>query len=118
MGFRSTFVTDCWFIEWPDWFRKKYEENVYIPDVGKHGCLASKYEAKRYFIWSELEEDIQKCLTGEDQITLVWLHECRGITKVVITTKCIRFMEPDEWEEVEYPTHNYCYGCSDFDRCT
>lgn len=111
MGFRSTFITSDYSIEWPEWFVDKY--NRYI-NIGS--CLSSKHEYKAYDD-AELYSDIQKCLPerwrDDFDFNLVYLHECDGVTKVKITKKKIIISEPHEWKEVEYITHSYCYGCSE-----
>ncbi len=115
MGFRSTFSSSDYDIEWPDWFREKYYRFVNIDS-----CLTSKWEVKLYFGGAEdLTEDIQKVLTEQEEpwddleFILLFLHECDGCTRCHITPEYIRWSEPVEWIAVDENTHGYCYGCSD-----
>lgn len=115
MGFRSTFVTQDYYIQWPEWFIAKYSDHVNFND-GK-GCISSRQEKKSYGVFSELEDDIQKVLkeieSKLDGFILVWLHECGGITRVSISKDSITYREPDSWRNTDDITHDYCYGCSD-----
>jgi hypothetical protein len=99
MGFRSTFVTDDsdFTRRIPDWFRDKYRNWINI-----NGCLSSRYEGKRYGVFSELEEDIQKILKEHDttgQVRLVWLDEDGGIDKVTITANDITTRDEYQGED-------------------
>ena len=118
MGFRSTFVTEHYPIQWPQWFIDKYERSVFFPE--KHGSICSRFEAKTYMSWSELDVDIQKAINWDelklDNVVLVYLHECGGITRVQISKDNILYSEPKEWDETECVTHDYCYGCSDIKK--
>lgn len=111
MGFRSTFVTgDCFGEDIPEWFIEKYQGAVNI-----NGCLSSTHEYKSYGFFNNLEEDIQKIIRPGQEVAMVWLHECGGITKVHISKNTIVYMEPETWKTTDDITHNYCYGCSDQD---
>lgn len=116
MGFRSTFTTvDYGAIEWPEWFKEKYKENVSFNESGR-GAIHSKSECKTYGIWIDLHVDIQKAINWEQftlKFVLVYLHECGGITRCQISKDSIKWSEPDSWRSEEYITHHYCYGCSD-----
>lgn len=114
MGFRSTFTTEDYAITWPDWFVDKYQNYIWFNE-SKSGALHPKFEAKCGF--GELEQDIQKCLTDEnDSLVLVYLHECGGITRCQIERDLIIWSEPDSWALTPGITHSYCYGCSDAKR--
>lgn len=120
MGFRSTFTTSSLYIQWPTWFRTKYEASCYIPQDAQHS-LASKTERKTYTTWENLPEDIQTALNelnyGYDlPFILVYLHECGGITRVQIEKDHIYYSEPLKWQITEKMTHAYCYGCSDITK--
>lgn len=117
MGFRSTFITEDYYVQVPNWFREKYQSWVFMDEKG-FLPIASKVEVKTYMRGKELEKDIQKVIIEDkkfnlDFIVLVWLHECGGITRVEIHKDKILYSEPQEWKQVEDVTHNYCYGCSD-----
>ena len=79
MGYRSTFVTSHCNIEWPQWFRDKYQRAVYIPEKG--GVIASVTEGKFYSpgvgLYGELVEDIAKVegVRGNSLFWLVVMHE-------------------------------------------
>ncbi len=121
MGFRSTFTTSDYPIEWPSWFREKYAGSVHVPEKGG---LSSKAEHKVYFSWQDLEADIQKAIVWDEwgggapfRFALVYLHECGGITRVEIGKDSVAYTKPIEWEETDDELgHNYCYGCSDVER--
>lgn len=118
MGFRSTFTTsDMGIIDWPDWFRKKYESWAYIP---KFGTMSSKKEVKIYFTAEDFEEDIRRAIDWDKikskrSFVLVWLHQCGGITRVQIEKDCIKYSEPLEFHKTEGVMHaDHCWpGCSD-----
>jgi len=122
MGFRSTITTEDIRYEIPKWFVEKYSylcfgsvenENGVVPSFP----ISSKREVKFYSSISEQEVfvDIQKILKEKDfdDLVVVLLHECGGITRVKITKDSITAKEPTEWKEVKSVEHNYCYGCSD-----
>ena len=118
MGFRSTFTTSCYSIEWPDWFREKYKGLVHFPP-DKIGAISAVYEAKMYMSWIDLADDIQKSLVGYGffgrsglEFMVMFFHECDGCTRCHITEKYIKWSEPGSWEWVDRNTHDYCYGCS------
>lgn len=116
MGFRSTFTTECYSIEWPDWFVEKYKEWVHFPGDRK-GSISSSTEGKTYGIFEDLHSDIQKVIDWEWlsplNFVLVYLHECGGITRCQIERDRIVWSEPDGWRETDGVCHDYCYGCSD-----
>lgn len=115
MGFRSGFLTTDMHVEWPDWFYDKHKELVHF-NPERLGAISSKHECKHYGAWSNLEKDIQKVLADADKdfsVTLLYMHECRGVTKFEITKDSIRVLEPQHWSETKEITHHYCYGCSD-----
>lgn len=116
MGFRSTFVTEDWPIEWPDWFVNKYSDHVWINADKKH-AISSKREGKTYGIFCDLAEDIRKAINWDDftmkHFVLLYLHECGGITRCQVDKDSVRYSEPDVWKEVEGPSHWHCTGCSD-----
>lgn len=118
MGFRSTVMSEDYVIEWPKWFKKKYD---YL--VPTEGMLLLDHEIKPYLA-EEFGEDVQKALLETrpellegDGYTMIWLHECGGITKVQVMTDRILSGYPVGWkvEEGYFPQsrHSYCYGCSD-----
>ena len=112
MGFRSTFITEDYAPKYPKWFKDKWKDAVFI---GKGTVIASKHEAKTYGLWMDLEEDLQKVMAEWDleDMILIYLHECGGITRLKITKDKIIYSEPTGWKETEQVEHNYCYGCSD-----
>lgn len=123
MGFRSNFITeDLGGIEVPTWFTQKYP-NHYCwrnNETGRYFFpIMQPWESKFYSPLEETEifQDIQKILKERaekypEQVVLVLLHECGGITLVCITRESITGREPLEWKEVESVEHDYCYGCS------
>lgn len=120
MGFRTTMTTGDWCLNIPNEFLDKYpyirafrnEENGTY-----HLPLSLNTEIKFYSSFEETEmfKDIQKLMVEQDveDIDLVLLHECGGITKVIIYKDKILGMEPTEWKNVDSVEHNYCYGCND-----
>lgn len=115
MGFRSTFVSQDYDIDWPEWFVDKYKDTVHFTE-SKSGVICSKSEGKTYGVFSELEIDIQNAIDWNSHnipFVIVWLHECGGITRVQIEQGEIKFSEPSEWAKTNGVGHNYCYGCSD-----
>lgn len=126
MGFRSTITTEDLGYKIPKWFVEKYPYLSFgitidnIDNVDKEFPsfpISSKCETKFYDKVSEQEvfTDIQKILKEQDieELIVVLLHECGGITRVKITKNTITAREPIEWKEVDVVEHNYCYGCSD-----
>jgi len=124
MGFRSTLISENIDISWwPEWFKDKYSEII-----GTEGVLRSKHEMKTYR-YEQLPNDIQKALMeanpkllGMEGFTIIWLHECGGITKVQILADEIIAGDPSGWTTYSQEKdgcvsqdggHNYCYGCSD-----
>jgi len=122
MGFRSTMITGQNGLDIPEWFVEKYEEdfNFYKRSSGEYQTpISSKCEMKTYFpLYKEFIDDL--FILVKDQgidLSLVFLHECDGITKVDITSKGIVCGEPTGWKITgtgleNGVTHNYCYGCS------
>lgn len=116
MGFRSTFVTEDYSVEWPEWFKEKYDGWINF-----NGCISSTTEGKTYGVFSSLAEDIQKALKEAKAelslgFVLIFLHECGGITRYEIHPDRINISEPSGWDKVDDITHHYCYGCSDADK--
>lgn len=115
MGFRSTFTTQDYGIQWPQWFREKYAGVIWFTGEGK-GPLHSVREAKTYLLWGDLPTDIQRAIDWSNPLknfVLVYLHECGGITRCQIEKDAIKWSEPEGWCITEGVEHNYCYGCSD-----
>ena len=116
MGFRSTFTIEDYAINWPQWFMDKWGKLCWF-NTDANGVFASKHEAKTYMAWEELPSDIQKAIDWDDfrldDIVLVYLHECGGITRCQIEKDAIKWSEPDGWRKTNGVEHSYCYGCSD-----
>ena len=114
MGFRSTFTSEDKNILWPDWFVTKYRGLIHFHPENR-GPISSVHEAKTYMTWESLPEDIQRVMQQSrvDDLTIVYLHECGGITRCEIHNDQILWNEPSAWETTEGVTHHYCYGCSD-----
>lgn len=131
MGFRSTMISEDYHREIPEWFVSKWDNihcHIRIPidafgnptNEGRpyFSFPISTLKERKFYAEFEREElflDIQKVLKELKikNICVVLLHECGGITKVVISEDKIEGMEPIEWKKVESVTHDYCYGCSD-----
>lgn len=123
MGFRSVLITeDRRGVEVPPEFLVKHPtlQAVRNEEDGKtYFPLSSMTESKFYANFEEhqLFLDIQKLLRNIEHfdlgINIVLLHECGGITKVIIYKDRIVGMEPTGWKMVEAVEHDYCYGCSD-----
>lgn len=119
MGFRSTMTTEHYYQEIPQWFLEKYPDLAYgaMKEQRWSFPISLRGERKFYDKFSEQEifVDIQKILREKDidDISVVLLHECGGITLVKIGRDKISGREPVEWKEVEMVEHNYCYGCSE-----
>ena len=115
MGFCSTFTTQDYAIQWPQWFRSKYAGAIWFPE-GDAGPLHSVREGKTCTRWEELHTDIQRAIDwsdAPDNFVLVYLHECGGITRCQIEKDAIKWSEPEGWRATEGVKHSYCYGCSD-----
>lgn len=115
MGFRSTFTTLDYRIDWPQWFRDKYAGLIWFAEDGV-GPLHPVREKKTYMAWKTLPEDIQRAIDWSDfgqRFVLVFLHECGGITRCQIERDSIRWTEPLTWHTTPGVTHDHCYGCSD-----
>lgn len=120
MGFRSTFVTEHYSrIALPPWFVEKWQDRVHFGEGGTLP-LASRWEAKQYVTWCDLEQDLQRAFPWDASnapgpVAILYFHECGGVTRAEIRRDAIRYIEPvqAEWEVVDEPTHSYCYGCSD-----
>jgi len=88
MGFRSTFITESYNLELPDWFLEKWLPKANFWE-DRTFPMSSKQEMKEYSSpGKELAEDLQKAIPWEDwtakSFPLIWLRECGGITKVKI----------------------------------
>lgn len=125
MGFRSTLISEAG-AEWPDWFRAKYAEWL-TGNEGRTVVLATPWEMKTYYgVGVYLTEDVHRALTetgyfneaSDQSFSMVWLHECGGITKVQVNADGVRMSDPADWRYVHNADgdHNYCYGCSDLKR--
>jgi hypothetical protein len=115
MGFRSTFTTEHYGIDWPQWFRDKYKSSIYFKEDG-FGPLHSMFEARIYDIWLNLHTDIQKAIDWDkppSKFVLVYLHDCGGITRCEISKDAIKWSEPKKWEQTDGVTHEYCKNCHD-----
>ena len=115
MGFRSTFTTQDYAIDWPQWFRDKYAGAIWFTEEGT-GPLHSVREAKTYMRWAELHTDIQRAIDWSewfDSFVLVYLHECGCITRCEIEKDAIKWSEPVGWRATEGVEHSEYYGCSD-----
>jgi len=118
MGFRSTFTTQHYAIDWPEWFVEKYEATIMFPP-GNCGPISSKIECKTYSTWVDLDKDIHRAIDWDSfplDFVLVYLHECGGITRVQFDKAGVLYSEPDAWKETENITHDYCGACSDVYR--
>lgn len=131
MGFRSTMITEDMHIQIPQWFIEKYP-NIHASykqdsetNDNQHWFFPLSTVGEQKFYQSfkdyDLFVDIQKIIVDKWEkctIELVLLHECGGITKVIINEKEILGMEPTAWKQVEGVEHNYCYGCSDWNKAS
>ena len=106
-------------IEVPSWFLSKYPQyhyswNSYKPLLS----IASRTERKFYSSFKEedLFLDLQRVLVEVEYgstLSVVLLHECGGISLVLVSQGKIVGREPATWKEVEGVEHNYCNGCSE-----
>ena len=110
MGFRTTIISETKYIAWPDWFVKQYDG---VLTVGGRG-LSSLVECKVDFLVDEVFTDIQECLSAEQSLLVLMLHECGGVTRCTIEKEKITYIEPSEYVEVNEPTHPVyeCHGCT------
>lgn len=115
MGFRSTFVTNDYSIQWPNWLKEKYKDSVNFDS-----CASSKSEQKFYGTWNNLVQDFHKALNEidyfkhEQHLTILILHECDGVTRYQLYKNEIVCSEPTPfncWERKKEITHHYCYNC-------
>jgi len=126
MGFRSTFtVYSINTINIPVWFGEKYHELVFFGDWQGTATMPihPRKEAKTYMAWSELPEDIQKVLNEPKNshydhwpFVLVYLHECGGITRVLIYKDRIEYQDADFKPAPDEETWGHGYHCDHFDR--
>jgi hypothetical protein len=120
MGFRSTFVSQAYPVDWPDWFREKYRGTIHVPDG--FGCLASLTECKLYGQWADLAEDVRRAVDwdrfGQHPLVLAFLHECGSVVRCEVSRDAVRYTAPGGWEGADnaLACHWYCYGCSDAGR--
>lgn len=113
MGFRSSFVSMTFNIKWPDWFIEKYKDTIHFKETHV-GPILSKSETKTYCKWADLPEDIQKSIDWDDfrlDFPVIYLHECGGITKCVISKDKITWFEPIDFIKTEGISHYYCGDC-------
>jgi hypothetical protein len=119
MGFRSNFIAEVSGYVVPEWFKEKYPTWQFLGNAESQNCFAQLFETKFYGKFTEDERflDVQKMLQEQkwvgDEIVIVLLHECGGITRVSVKRDSITAQEPTEWNNVESVKHDYCYGCSD-----
>ncbi len=120
MGFRSKMMTEEYSgMQIPQWFIEKHPTLHYGWSTWKPiMSLSSRSERKFYgrFKEEDIFIDIQKVLVENEYngtLSVVLLHECGGITLVLISQTKILGREPLTWKEVEEVTHNYCNGCSE-----
>jgi len=119
MGFRSTFITEDSRLVIPQWFVNKWGEEVNIATniftYEPYAALpfSSKHEGKVYLNWADLCEDIQEVIKQDPEwkdvdrnIVLIFLFDCSGITKVIISKDKIVYKEPTDWKVVPESTHN------------
>lgn len=117
MGFRSTLVAQDWNIDWPQWFRDKYPQLIY-----ETRTLSLDYEAKTY-LFRDLPADVQHALAelgwfdeyDAARFVYVWLHECGGLTRVLVDRDAIHITYPTEWAlydgNGQDSMHGGCYDC-------
>ena len=110
MGFRTTIISETKYIAWPDWFVKQYDGVLTVSGRG----LSSLVECKADFLVDEVFTDIQECLSAEQSLLVLMLHECGGVTRCTIEKEKITYIEPSEYVEVNEPTHPVyeCHGCT------
>lgn len=122
MGFRSTYISEHYAIEYPQWFKDKYE-------VSKGGVIYSSVETKFpgevvLDTWKALKEIKWFEKDYELDFNMVMLHECGGITKAQMGLEYLIIADPTDWEVIEKVTeqtdwvnaqghHLYCYECTD-----
>ncbi len=86
---------------YPKWFKEKYKDSIIFPE--DTGCICSLTSFSR--LSYQLEEDIQLVLIEQEapySLECLYLHESGGITKIIITTKDIKYYEApaDSYREV------------------
>lgn len=117
MGFRSVFVTEDNSIDWPSWFVEKYQDIIRFSFSHK-GIFCSPMEVKLYREdLADFPKDIQKAINWDnyqfmEELLIVILHECGGVTRLHVARYSIRWSEPTGWMEVDDVTHHYCLSCS------
>lgn len=129
MGFRSTMITCDGIPELPKEFVEKYKDYFNFLEHKNDGKffspISTKCEMKTYlFDIPLLIKDLSEIIKnyGQREYSLVFLHECGGITKVDITKNGRIFWgEPTGWkitsiDDVYGVSHDYCYGCSDLEK--
>ena len=113
MGFRTTWISEHMDIDWPGWFRDKYEGRVNF----HRGLISSKFETKGAI---DVMEDVQKALVELEwdylPFHLVMLHECGGIEKVSIYKDKILYGDPHKFIVHEFSMHSSCCGCHDLEN--
>lgn len=121
MGFRSTYISENWNVDWPTWFREKHSS--WIND---ENMIVSPHEVK---CADEIMGDVHKALLEvgwfgaymtDRSYSIVGLHECGGITKTEIYKDKVVVGCPSDWIAEECGgyinsqyDHCYCYGCTD-----
>ena len=108
MGFRCTFATG-----WPGprklptWFVEKWSDRVNFGSDGGFP-LSSKERTKANA--GGIVEDIQRALRECDHlmpVELVFVHECSGVTRVLISPDRILYSEPTSWKTVSDADDHY-----------
>lgn len=116
MSFLSTFTTDPVRLNIPDWFRDKYQGRVHYGPTGNMPISAIGMFKSHY---SDIVEDLHRVVREDEdlpnpeffQFSLVWLHECGGITLVEISREAIELYEPVQWKAVDEVSHHEGDSC-------
>lgn len=101
MGYRHTLISSSYFIEWPEWFKAKYDADFYITEV----VIATKGE-KKFYIREDFFTDTQVALNeigwfekGLLCFVFVALSEDNVVNKIIISKDNIKFSIAGEFYE-------------------
>lgn len=122
MGHRMNFVASVMIgRKLSDSFVEKWKEKLFFDS--SNNFVSAKTEHKDVF-FDALFEDVQKEIAEAykhfghgvtRRCDFAFLHECGGLTKVVVTESEIKFIESCDVKKMDYFGHSYCYGCTDMD---
>ncbi|MCG8381831.1 MAG: hypothetical protein MJA28_06385 [Gammaproteobacteria bacterium] len=114
MSFRSSFVCNNLDIVWPQWFFDKYREWVHFRDYPA-GLISSKVDFKQHTIdpfLLDVQRAVRHSRLADTGLLFVFLHDCDGVSRCLVTQHAIEWSEALGWESVDDPYHDHGDGCN------